>query len=134
MRRYELVVLIDPRLPQDEVQKLWEQIKGLLPAEAIKDEDWIGLLPLEYKIDGVDRAYFGSLYLELDPQKVAEAKEQLRLLKGVLRFFFYKMEPDEKFFKFKELNAMLQEQLDQAASEEVSGQFGDMEAGQQQQS
>jgi len=123
MARYELVVLLDPRLPQDEVEALEQKVKKSF-GKAIKEEDKIGLLPLEYPIKGVDRAYFLSLLLELEPGEIQKHKKEMALEKGILRFFFYKMGPKDKFFKFKELNAKLEESLSKA--DEISGEFGEM--------
>ena len=91
MARYELIALLDPRLPQEDVEALTKNIKGLFDGSALKDEDDIGLLPLEYAVKGVDRAYFLSSLLEVEPQVVEDVRKKLALEKGVLRFFFYRM-------------------------------------------
>ncbi len=124
MARYELVALLDPRLPQEDVEALSKKLKDLFGKPALKDEDDIGLLPLEYPIKGVDRAYFLSVLLELEPATLEDIKKEMALEKGILRFFFYKMGPKDKFFKFKELNAKLEESLSKA--DEISWEFGEM--------
>ncbi len=124
MARYELVALLDPRLPQEEVEALGKKLRWFFDDSALKDEDDIGLLPLEYAIKGVDRAYFLSLLLDVEPAMLEEIREKISLEKGVLRFFFYKMWSKDRFFKFKELNAKLEESLSKA--DEISWEFGEM--------
>ena len=126
MAKYELVAMLDPRLPQDDIEALQKKIKDLF-GKSILDEDEIGLLPLEFNIQGVDRAYFMSLLVELDDSQMEKIKKALDLDKWVLRYFFYKMGSKDRFFKFKELNAKLEESL--SGADEISGEFGEMNMG-----
>ena len=102
MAKYEFVGLIDPTLSTDTIKERVEDIKKILGN--IIDEDEIGFLELVYPIEKNDRAYFVSYLVEMEPSEIAEKKKQISLLKWVMRFFFYKMGPKDKFLKFHEVN------------------------------
>ena len=126
MAKYEFVGIIDPTLSNDTIKDLKEKIKSLL--WNIEDEDDIGLLELVYPINKNDRWYFVSYLVDLDPKKVNELRDEIRLMKGVMRFFFYKMGPKDKFLKFAEVNKQFELTEEEKAAQANAAAFQDADA------
>jgi len=104
VKRYELVVVIDPALTADHITTLKHKIVELVGS--VIDTDDIGLLPLAYQMNGQSQAYYVSWLLELPTEKVAEITTELRITKGVMKFVFYTLDPKQDYLKFADLHAM----------------------------
>ena len=126
MARYEFVGLIDPTLPMDSIKEKVEQIKKIL--WNIVDEDEIWFLDLVYPINKNDRAYFVSYLVELDPSEVDKKKKEISIIKGVMRLFFYKMGPKDRFLKFHEVNKQFEMTEEEKAAEANRQAFQDADA------
>jgi ribosomal protein S6 len=126
MAKYEFVGLIDPTLPNDSIKKLVNDIKNILGN--IVDEDEIWYLDLVYPINKNQRAYFVSYLVEMEPSEVAEKKKDISLLKWVMRFFFYKMGPKDKFLKFHEVNKQFEMTEEEKAAEANRQAFQDADS------
>ena len=99
-KRYELVVVIDPVLTADQMSALKAKIVETIGN--VLDTDDMGLLPLAYPVNGQQQAYFVSWYLDLDPAQVAAYSHELRITRGIQKFFFYSL-GQQKFLKFAEV-------------------------------
>ncbi len=126
MRTYELVALIDPRQKKEDIDALKKELQDLL-GDRIKETDDIGMLELAYTIKDNDRAYFVSYYIDAEESFVNEATEELKLKRQILRFFFYRMKPSDKFLKFDEVNKMFEKSEEEKEKEENENAFKDME-------
>lgn len=126
MRRYEFVALLDSHLPSEEVENLKKELENTF-GDSIVEKDDIGLLSLAYEVKWRDRAYFVSYYLDLDPSSITEMKKDISLKSGVLRFFFYKMNKNEEFLKFHEVNKQLEMTEEEKQQQEKEGAFQDMD-------
>lgn len=102
-KRYELVVVIDPVLTADQMSAL--KAKVVETVGGVLETDDIGLLPLAYQVKGQQQAYFVSWCLELDPAQVTTYSQELRITRGIQKFFFYSL-GQQKFLKFADINKM----------------------------
>jgi len=127
MAKYEFVALIDPTLSNDTIKEIVGKIKSYFEWKIV-DEDEIWMLELAYPINKNDRAYFVSYLLELDPKEVNQLRDEIRLIKGVMRFFFYKMWPKEKFLKFAEVNKQFEMTEEEKAAEANRQAFQEADA------
>lgn len=129
MSKYEFVCLIDPRIWSDEIETLKTSVNSMLEKNGkILDTDDMWLKDTIYEIKWVNRAYYYSLYLDLDPAAISSLKKDFWITKGVLRFSFFKMKPSEKFVKFDEVNKTLEEllpkyEVDKGQFNEISTNF-----------
>ncbi len=126
MAKYEFVGIIDPTLSNETINNLKEKLKSLL--WNIEDEDDIGLLELEYPINKNDRWYFVSYLVDLEPDVVNKLRDEIRLIKWVMRFFFYKMWPKDKFLKFAEVNKQFELTEEEKAAQANAAAFQDADA------
>ncbi len=124
--KYEFVALIDPTLSNDTIKKTVDKIKSFF--KNILEEDEIGLLELAYPINKNDRAYFVSYLVELEPEEVNKLRDEIRLEKWIMRFFFYKMWPKDKFLKFAEVNKQFEMTEEEKQAEANRQAFQDADA------
>lgn len=114
MKPYELVVLVDPRLTQDELKGVLKDVEDLTNGGIVSTDD-MGLQQLQHEIHGkkaLYQAFMVSYHVSLDPQKIAEIKTQLSYMKGVLRYVFFAMKENETFLTYEEVKAKAQELAD----------------------
>lgn len=100
-KRYELVVVIDPVLTADQMTTLKAKIVEVVGGVVETDE--IGLLPLAYQVNGQQQAYFVSWCVEIDPTQIAAFSQELRITRGIQKFFFYSL-GQQKFLTFADVN------------------------------
>lgn len=82
MRTYELAILADPRLTDDETLALTEEYKQLITSrggEVVREESW-GKRKLAYPINKVTEGRYVFLFLQMEPKTAALIPEvELRL-------------------------------------------------------
>jgi small subunit ribosomal protein S6 len=96
-RIYELCVLYPFPLNQKEEQEILKGVEELISetgAKTILKDVW-GRRGLAYPIKGYREGSFVVYYLDMDPSKLKEMDNQLRILKGVLRHLVVK--PPKKY-------------------------------------
>ncbi|MGC8907465.1 MAG: 30S ribosomal protein S6 [Desulfomonilaceae bacterium] len=93
MRRYESVIILDPEIPDEEIQGFTEKFTSLIKTsggEIIKIEDW-GAKKLAYPVKKRDR----GRYLLLDfvglPALIAELERQFKITEEVMKFLSVKV-------------------------------------------
>lgn len=97
VRLYELAVLYPYPMNQKEESELLKSIDSIFSeagAKQISKDVW-GRRGLAYKIGGFNEGNFIIYYFEMEPSKIEEVDEQLRILKGMLRHMFVK--PPKKY-------------------------------------
>lgn len=101
MRTYELALVADPRISDDDMTALANETKQLITSrggEIVREESW-GRRKLAYPINKVTEGRYHFLYLQLEPAKAALLPEvELRLNQNdkVLRFLTVRTDQDLK--------------------------------------
>lgn len=101
MRTYELALVADPRLSDDDMTALTQETKQLITSrggEILREESW-GRRKLAYPIRKVTEGRYHFLYLQMEPAKAALLPEvELRLGQNdkVLRFLTVRTDLDLK--------------------------------------
>lgn len=92
VRLYEVAVLYPYPVNQKEESDLLKNIESLFEEAGAKQifKDTWGRRGLAYKIGGYTEGNFVIFYYEMDPSKLLEVDEQLRILKGMLRHMIVK--------------------------------------------
>lgn len=92
VRLYEIAVLYPYPMNQKEEAELLKGIQAIFDEAGAKEiyKDIWGRRGLAYKIGGYDEGTFIIFYLEIDPSKLQEMDEALRILKGMLRHMIVK--------------------------------------------
>jgi len=101
MRTYELAIVADPRLSDEEFVTLVDETKGLISnrgGELVREESW-GKRKLAYPIRKLTEGRYTFLYLQMTPEKASLFSEvELRLKQNdkVLRFLTVRTDLDMK--------------------------------------
>ena len=101
MKKYELMVILKPLLPDDirrgTMEKIEKIVKGV-KGDVKKSEVW-GKRHLAYEIKGHSDGYYVLWGLEMDSVTVTELEKELRLMSDVLRHVVLAVEK----FELKEI-------------------------------
>lgn len=103
MTKYELVLVIDANLTASVIKEVKEKSEKLV-WEWILQIDDMWLMPLAYPLLWQDQAYYVSYYLEKNWEDLTELKSDLKLVKWLAKFSFFKMSDHEEFLTFSELD------------------------------
>jgi len=100
VRTYELMYIVDPRVADDEVASLTEDIKGLLTAQGghvIREEQW-GRRKLAYEIGNLKEGKYVLLYVGSDDGNLPIAEVELRMRQNdrILRYLTVRTDEDLK--------------------------------------
>ncbi|NUJ98224.1 30S ribosomal protein S6 [Candidatus Gracilibacteria bacterium] len=94
MNKYELMLILDPKLSDDEKTSTLDTIKKTITdnAGSIEKEDVWGEKKLAYKINKSDVGFYVLLQIELEGSKLKELTNTINLLKKVWRNMFVKQD------------------------------------------
>ncbi|MBI3618547.1 30S ribosomal protein S6 [Candidatus Peregrinibacteria bacterium] len=104
-RIYELCLLYPASLPQKDEQTLLKEIDELFAEAGAKQvaKDVWGQRGLAYPIKGTIEGKFIIFYYDMDPGKIREIDQSLRIHKSVLRHMFVKPPKHYQILKYNEL-------------------------------
>lgn len=95
MRRYELVVIIGPQVPDDDVPATLDKLVRQ-PVESrggqIEEVDHWGRRKLAYPISKQVEGSYVVTHLQLDPQRAKELEQGLRISEEVLRHLLVRLD------------------------------------------
>jgi small subunit ribosomal protein S6 len=101
MRTYELAIVADPRLSEDEFVALVDETKQLVSnrgGELVREESW-GKRKLAYPIENLTEGRYTFLYLQMEPANsglIPEVELRLKQNDKVLRFITVRTDEDLK--------------------------------------
>lgn len=87
MPAYEMILLIDPNLSEDERKQLVESARKIVTTSTDRvetDDDW-GDRKLAYEIDHRSDAHYHYFQFTAQPDSISELSKALRITDGVLR-------------------------------------------------
>lgn len=96
MKFYESMVIVDPNVPEEEVEKLIKKVEKVVAKHGggeIKKVTKQGLKRLAYPIDHKREGLYYLLNLEIDPVSIKEYESILKLSNIVMRFLTQKSIP-----------------------------------------
>ena len=90
MKKYELLATIKPNLDNDEADKVIAKIEESVSSlgGSVIDTDKMGRKKLAYDVKGFRDGFIAVLKINLEADKVAEFKRQLKLNENVIRTMF----------------------------------------------
>ena len=101
MRTYELVVIADPRLSDEDAVSLMEEYKSLITSDGAtrvpREESW-GKRKLAYPIQKLNEGRYHVYYIESDTGKnsIPDVEQRMRQNDKVLRFLTVRTDLDLK--------------------------------------
>lgn len=90
MKKYELLATIKPNLDNDEADKVIAKIEESVSSlgGSVINTDKMGRKKLAYDVKGFRDGFMAVLKINLDADKVAEFKRQLKLNENIIRTMF----------------------------------------------
>lgn len=88
MRDYELVIIINPEVADEEMSKMIDRLGQLIATgggEIAKTEPW-GRRRLAYPIDGHREGFYVVEQFKMDPTATSELERSLRLTEDIIRY------------------------------------------------
>ncbi len=95
-RKYELMILINPSLGKEELEKTISGLEEKISGTIIKKEEW-GKKKLSYDIKKQKEAYYVLYYVETTPEAIEEVKKSNLINKNILRELILKHEKSWPF-------------------------------------
>lgn len=83
-RKYEILLLLNPNLEKEELEKLIKNIEIKIDGNIVKKEEW-GIKELAYVIKKNKKAYYVLYYVETTSEKIALLKEMIAVNKNIIR-------------------------------------------------
>ena len=129
LAKYEVVVLFDASNSKEEIESAKKNVEELIKKFGWKilDIDDIGYLETLFEIGSTNNPYFYSLYVELEGEQIKEFNRQLAIIPAVVRYKIFKMKPNQKFLKLKDIEKEI-EKID-IGELTKSGVFNEMNQG-----
>ena len=96
MREYEVTIIIQPQLEEDERDKLIERISDLLVPEATEEEkpvvDVWGMRRLAYPIQKNTEGFYVLYETALDPTRISDIERSMQFMEDILRYLVVRKE------------------------------------------
>ncbi len=94
--KYELMVILTPKLSEKDLEKTLKEIKGSITENgfSVTDEDVWGHRRLAYKIKNYEEGYYVVMTFEGESAGTVELKKELRLQGGMIRHMLIKTADD----------------------------------------
>ena len=94
MRKYELAVVLNVKLEDEERAAVIEQIKQYIERYngTVTNVDEWGKRKLAYEIQKMNEAYYYFIYFEADNNCSNEIEKELRIMEPVIRYLCVKQE------------------------------------------
>lgn len=88
MKKYECIIIIDPKLEEKEIKGTIEKFKDIMQGysdKEVKLNDY-GMRKLAYETKHNSTGYFAGLFFASEPQNIAELERNLRIDDNVIKF------------------------------------------------
>lgn len=107
MKKYELMVIVNSQITQNEIEKRLKEIKELL-SEVSFEEIW-GIRTFAYPIKGNETGFYAVWNFMKDPNDIHELERTLNLIPDLVRFLVLQVPDDYTPVTLKEIDAGMEE-------------------------
>jgi small subunit ribosomal protein S6 len=108
MRKYEIIFLVRPDVPEEDVDKLITQMEGVVTGAGGKLEkaEKMGRRRLAYRVAGQREAFFVLFILEGSGDTVKEFERRLKVTDSVIKYLSVRVDEElKRAEKFKAIRA-----------------------------
>lgn len=98
MRKYEFMFIVDPNLPDGEIDHVIAQSESLISERggAVLETDRMGRRKLAYEVDRRTEGFYVLIKADADGAIVSEVERRFRVLDSVLRYITVRVDESEK--------------------------------------
>jgi small subunit ribosomal protein S6 len=121
MRHYEIMFIVNPNSPEDEVDKINSQIEGIITAGGGKVEkiEKMGKRKLAYEIDRNREGHYVLFVISANGDIVRECERRLRVTEGVIKYITVRT--DEEVRRFEKMKSFRQKRAARRGSSQSRG-------------
>ena len=112
MRKYEIMFIVDPHLPEDDIDQLNSQVESLVSEGGgnVLETEKMGRRRLAYEIKRHDEGFYVLLTVEANGEIINEVERRFRVLDSVLRYITVRIDKTEK--QLEKVRAIRQKKAD----------------------
>lgn len=106
--KYELMLIVSPKLTDKEIEKTLTEIKGTLAenkAEIVAEDVW-GKRDMAYRIKGHKAGYYVVLNFEGETAGIPTIHKDLRIQPGLLRYLLITVPESYRLVRYEEVRAV----------------------------
>jgi small subunit ribosomal protein S6 len=98
MRKYEIMFIVDPNLPDAEIDQITAQAESLITdgGGSVVETEKMGRRKLAYEVDRRTEGFYVLITAEADGKIVSEVERRFRVLDNVLRYLTVRVDETEK--------------------------------------
>ncbi len=98
MRKYELLFIVRPDAPEEDLEKLVTQMEGVVTGSGGKVEktEKMGRRRLAYRVGGFQDGHYVLFVLEGSGETVKEFERRLRVTDSVIKFITVRVDEEQK--------------------------------------
>jgi small subunit ribosomal protein S6 len=108
MRKYEIMFIVDPNFPEEEIDQLNSQVEGLITEGGgnVLETEKMGRKRLAYEVDRRTEGFYVLLTVEASGEIINEVERRFRVMDNVLRYITVRVDETEK--KLEKVKAIRQ--------------------------
>ena len=112
MRKYEIMFIVDPNLPEDEIDQLNAQVESLIAegGGTVLETEKMGRKRLAYEVERRTEGFYVLLVVEATGEILSEVERRFRVMDNVLRYLTVRVDETEK--KLEKIRAIRQKKAD----------------------
>lgn len=112
MRKYEIMFIVDPNLPEDEIDQLNGQVESLITdgGGTVLETEKLGRKRLAYEVERRTEGFYVLLVVEATGEILSEVERRFRVMDNVLRYLTVRVDETEK--KLEKIRAIRQKKAD----------------------
>jgi small subunit ribosomal protein S6 len=98
MRKYEIMFIVDPNLPEDDIDKLNSQVASLVSDGGgnVLETEMMGRRRLAYEVKRQNEGFYVLLTVEANGKIITEIERRFRVVDSVLRYITVRIDETEK--------------------------------------
>ncbi len=98
MRKYEIMFIVDPDLPEEDIDPLNSQVETVITdgGGRVLETEKMGRRKLAYEVDRRTDGFYVLLTVEADGEIVREVERRFRVMDSVLRYMTVRVDAAEK--------------------------------------
>jgi small subunit ribosomal protein S6 len=98
MRRYEIMFIVDPSLPEEEIDQLNSEVESLVKGGGgeVESIEKMGRRKLAYEVERRTDGFYVLFTVAADGEIIKEVERRFRVMDQVLRYLTVRVDLDEK--------------------------------------
>lgn len=112
MRKYEIMFIVDPNLPEEEIDQINTQVEGFVREGGgrVVETEKMGRRKLAYEVQRRSEGFYVLLRVEANGEIVSEVERRFRVMDNVIKYITVRVDETEK--KLEKVRAIRQKRSD----------------------